>query len=636
MGAACGGEGIVLPHDQGNTQLDELFGFDDVDELHLVDELLPVMFDGGMLTEDGLFDSFARHYPERASFLLQLLSPTGTKLGLGYSFEFIDDAALVGPYLRELTELTTQLGPITARQRELRGSIRGSMLGGPPADPDAQAEGQRLEGERIRISNRIRELNAALANFGKWRIEDGEKKIYAYTSINMNIQRAPLAEYITGDRYNLLPTNKEGADWLYSVMGDWMARNGFPGADDDEEFFRNWLTRSAAGVALVGLGAIEVFGGIAATIGTSGWGSVPGVALTVVGFETFTSGIDMLWTPVQHVGQRGWIGDLIHDTAMRFGGEDAAQAFGRGWAVTQIVAGLGAPVALRYAARQATRVSASGRILAPIARGRLTGARLAIAEVIGHRFGIRIIGNYSPLPSGRGAILTLTGIGRFRIPAFDMDIRWLLRLRIGGAAQLQERARALGTGMAGFARGSINTQAKAISFVHEVGRHMGLRADDINRIVNRIEFGNTLPNGVLRSSSFNARRVLHIRGDVGTPLMRAGSDYNEFRAFIEVAHELNHALAYGRYVARGGNPERYWRTMFNWNRPLDRQGRTLRYFEEEIRVEAAAAELAVSASRKMLAAQDRVSDAARVRRLLGEALRESEDYISQMRRILGR
>ena len=634
MGAACGGEGVVLPFDQGNAALDALFGINDVESLPLSDEILPVVFDGGVLTEEGLLDSFARHHPERAAFLLQLLSPTGTKLGLGYSFEFIDDGALAAPYQREIADLTPQLNQITERQRQLRGSIRGMALGGPAAAPGAQQEGIALEGERIRISNRLRELNAALANFGLWRIDDDEKKIYAYTSINRNVARAPLAEYFSGDRINLLPTNREGADWLYAIMGDWMVRNGFPGANSDEEFFRNWLTRKAAGVALVGLGALEIFGGVAATIGSSGLGTVAGVALTVVGFEALTAGIDMLWTPDRHAGQRGWIGDLIHDTATRFGGEGVAQAFDRGWAVTQIVAGLGAPVAIRYAARQATRVAQSGRILSPITRGRLTSARLGIAEVRRFRMALGAVIDYTPLPSGRGAILSINGVGRFRVPVFDMDIRWLLRLSRSRVGQLQERSRELGQGMAGFARGPIRNQGQAIAFVHEVGRHMGLSAADIRQLVSRIEFGNTLPSGVFRSSSFNVRRVLHIRGDVGTPLMRAGTDYNELRAFIEVAHELNHALAYQRYIARGGSPERYWRTMFNANRPLDRNGRTLRYFEEEIRVESAAAELAVSVSRRMLAAQDRTADAQQVRRLLDEALAESDEFISKLREIM--
>jgi len=81
-GQGCGGEGVVLPFDPGNTALDEMFGFTDVEAMPLSDGVLPVIFDGALLTEEGLLDCFARHYSERAGFLLQLLSDEGD-LALG-------------------------------------------------------------------------------------------------------------------------------------------------------------------------------------------------------------------------------------------------------------------------------------------------------------------------------------------------------------------------------------------------------------------------------------------------------------------------------------------------------------------------------------------------------------------------
>ena len=222
--------------------------------------------------------------------------------------------------------------------------------------------------------------------------------------------------------------------------------------------------------------------------------------------------------------------------------------------------------------------------------------------------------------------MSLGGIKRFLIPTFDSDIRVLLRLRGAQAARVQERSRELGQGMAGFAKGPITDQGKAISFVHEVGRHMGLSADDLGKIVSKIEFGQR------HVSSFNGRKVLRLRHTLGQPLRLGGGAYNEFRAFIEVAHELNHALAYHRYLARGGNPDKYWRTFLNRNRAIDDRGRTIQYFEEEIRIENAAANLATSVSQEVLMHADRAGD---VRRLLAEALRESDDYIIEMKRILG-
>ncbi len=639
-GQGCGGEGVVLPFDQGNVALDELFGFTDVEELPLSDEVLPVIFDGALLTEDGLLDCFARHYPERASFLLQLLSDEGD-LALGYRLEFLDDAAQAAPMTEELSRLETEYDQARAAHNEINDVVIERMMAGRGRENTREILEERLRREQVMTDafERRAALRETLRQAGRWRIDDATKTIHIYTTIDGNVDRMFLAEYVPfgDDGINPLPTNKEGADWLYAVMGDWMARNGYPGAGSEEEFFRNWLTRNAAGVALVGLGALEMFGGVTVAIGSGGIAAVGGVALTVVGFDTLSQGAKMLWTPDRHASERGWIGDLVHNTAMHFGGEETAQAFDRGWAVTQIVAGLGAPVVIRYAATRATRVAGSGQHIRPIASGQLDEARLGIAEVKGHKFGPSLIGDYSPLPSARGAIMALSGVRPFRIPVFDSDIRVLLRLRGSKAGMVQERSAELGQGMAGFARGPINDQGKAIAFVHEVGRHMGLSAADIRQLARRIEFGKVKPNGELANSSFDLRRrVLHIRGNVGEPLNNPGS-YNELRAFTEVAHELNHALAYQRYIARGGNPDRYQRTFFYPNVPAPFNRRP-QYYEDEILTEQLAIGATISATRRVpgdLRAAGRAEDARAVRLLLSEAIQESRKYIDDAKRALG-
>lgn len=638
-GKGCGGEGIVLPFEPGKTELDSMFGFTDIEQLPLSDEVLPVIFDGALITEEGLIDCFARHYPERAAFLLQLLSDQGP-LGLGYRFEFIDDIALAAPLAAQLDQQLADFQRATLSADQEFATTRGQRMRGEGVDvsPEALARRQALENDYVRAGQQVESTRKAISNAGNWRIDDNTKTIYAYTTINSNVDRIFLAEHVpfgsTG--INPLPTNREGADWLYAVMGDWMARNGYPGAGSEEEFFRNWLTRNAAGTVLVGLGAAEMFGGVVATIGTGGLGAVGGVALTVVGFDTLSQGAKTVWTPNRHTSERGWIGDLVHATATRFGSEGAAQKFDRGWAVTQIVAGLGAPVVIRYAATRATRVAASGKNISPILSGQLDEARLAIAEVKGHRFGTGLVGDYAPLPSGRGAIMALGGVRRFFIPIFDSDIRVLLRLRSAQAGQVQERSRELGQGMAGFARGQIQSQGQAIAFVHEVGRHMGLSAADLRQLFSRIEFAS------VKHSAFTTRgilrtRTLKLRGDIGTPIDGQGSDYNELRAFTEVAHEINHALTYHRYVSRGGNPAKFWETFTYPNIPKPHNRRP-QYYEEEMRIERLAIGETISASRAAISdlrAAGHATDALAVRRLLSEAIKESRAYIYDAKRKLG-
>lgn len=606
-GQGCGGEGVVLPFDQGNVALDEMFGFTDVEDLPLSDEVLPVIFDGALLTEDGLLDCFARHYPERAGFLLQLLSDEGD-LALGYRLEFLDDATQAAPMREALRSAQDRYNEVAARQQQLRGSVRSQlMMGGHPGAE--MTEGQDLENEAITLRNRIRDLETQLSRLGRWDIDDSARVIRVYTTINSNVERAPLAEYVPGgdDGINPLPTNRDGADWLNAVMGDWMARNGYPGAGSEEEFFRNWLTRNAAGVALVGLGAIEMFGGVTVAIGSGGLAAVGGVALTVVGFDTLSQGAKMLWTPDRHSSERGWIGDLVHDTAMRFGGEETAQAFDRGWAVTQILAGLGAPVVIRYAATRATRVAASGKNIRPIVRGQLDEARLGIAEVKGHRFGDGLVGDYAVLPSGRGAIIDFPGVGRMRLPTLDSDMRVLLRLRRTTKAAIQSR----------FARLTrhqgprvVRDQSTSRELVEKAADHSGV---DLARFVDEVRYGPSVDGELARFSVEGGQRIITITNRL--------PQENKYMQLKVAAHELNHARIYDKFIRRMGpirGHEEYWGAHRKFGKPL--------YAREEVIVEKAAQMMIRSVFEGRMTG-------ANLRRLT-HALDDSENYIAGWRELM--
>jgi hypothetical protein len=613
-GQGCGGEGIVLPFERGNNALDDLFGFTDVETLPFSDEVLPVIFDGALLTEEGLLDCFARHYPERAGFLLQLLSDEGD-LALGYRLEFTDDAPESTMAGQALAAARERYQEVAARQQQLRGSVRSQLMGAPQDGGmgSRNAEGMALEGEAITLRNTIRDLeqqmSQLMSRMGRWDIDDNARVIRADTTINTNVQRAPLVEYVPGadNGINPLPTNKEGADWLNAVMGDWMARNGYPGAGSEEEFFRNWLTRTAAGTVLVGLGAVEMFGGVMITVGSSGLGAVAGVALTVVGYDTLTQGAEMLWTPDRHTSERGWIGDLVHDTAMYFGGEEAAQAFDRGWAVTQILVGLGAPVVIRYAATRATRVVGSGWNITPIPRGQLDEARLGIVEVRGHRFGRDFVGDYSPLPSGRGAILNANGVGRFRLPQLDSEMRVLLRMKRMGRAQLQARFARL-TRHQGPA--ILRDRASAQQLLEKVADHCGV---NLARFVDDVRYGPSV-NGELASFQvIGGQRIITISN-----LLPQTNKYMQLKV---AAHELNHARIYDKFLTRMGRERghlEYWAAHRDFGTRL--------YAREEVIVEQAAQIMIRSVFEGKLTG-------ANLRRLT-EAIDDSRSYIADWRRVM--
>ncbi|MDO5642150.1 MAG: hypothetical protein Q4G26_07145 [Paracoccus sp. (in: a-proteobacteria)] len=543
-GQGCGGEGVVLPFEPGRTDLDEMFGFTDVEALPLSDEVLPVIFDGALLTEEGLLDCFARHYPERAAFLLQLLSDEGP-LGLGYQLEFLDDAAQATPMTAELAQLDAAYEQARAAHGAVNDAVLNRAMNGRGREntPEIMAERQRLEQATAEAGRRKDALAETLRSAGRWRIDDQTRKIHLYTTIDGNIDRMFLAEYVPfgDDGINPLPTNKEGANWLYAVMGDWMARNGYPGAGSEEEFFRNWLTRKAAGTALVALGTIEMFGGVTVAFGSGGMAAAGGVALTVVGFDTLSQGAKMLWTPDRHAGERGWIGDLVHATAMHFGGEGTAQKFDRGWAVTQIVAGLGAPVVIRYAAKHATRVAASGKTIRPITDGQLDKARLAIVEVKGHKFGHGLVGDYSPLPSGRGAIVNFDGVGKMRLPALDSDMRVLLRLRRATTTSLQARFARLSRHQG---PGIVNDKASATKLLEKAADHCGV---DLWKYVDEVQYGPPT-NPKFTNPNFTVEGRLRI-----IRLPSTISQENKYMQLKIAAHEINHARIYDKLLARHGH-----------------------------------------------------------------------------------
>ena len=83
------------------------------------------------------------------------------------------------------------------------------------------------------------------------------------------------------------------------------------------------------------------------------------------------------------------------------------------------------------------------------------------------------------------------------------------------------------------------------------------------------------------SSTFTPRKVLTLRETIGRPIFSPNKPYNEFIAFTETAHELTHALRMDRWVKEIGSLESYWKKY---------KSGTLKYAEEEIRVERAAQE----------------------------------------------
>ncbi|MEO9823114.1 MAG: hypothetical protein ABJF50_01695 [Paracoccaceae bacterium] len=515
-GASCPGEGVFIPQQIGNTAMDAMFvgsdadtqadlGLASVDSHPLTDEVFPVIYDGALLTRDGLMDCFARKYPERAQLLNALIETQG------YRVTFEED-----PTAAE-TELERWIDDYSAMVR--RQTIR-----------DGDSNRPLLNDMRNTLAQARRRLNS----MRHWHFAPG--RIYLSTRINRNID---VNNYFLGDDEDLInraATNEEGADWLNAVMGDWMVRSGIPGASRDEEFSDSFSSRIAWGALNIVFGAAEVIGGVVLTVGTLGWGTVAGGALSIAGFEAITQGIDMWRTPNEASHGTGWLGDGAFAMMNEFGvlDENDQASFNRYWSFAMLGLSLGGAGVLGYAGdiAQANRAGMVGRNLDFIAEAparALATARQAIVGVRNARFG-QLTVSYAPLPSGRVA-MNIQGVGRVVAPHWESLPR--LRLRMNTARNSQEVAVNMRRAHSGYASARrVGGTTDAEKLLEEAASHLGIA--DFSRYVDRVIY-------VSSGSSYfiveRGVRILALSGQQMNELGQAGK-------LITAGHELLHAKIY--------------------------------------------------------------------------------------------
>lgn len=613
-GTSCPGEGVFIPQQIGNTAMDAMFvgsdadtqadlGLANVDSYPLTDEVFPVIYDGALLTLDGLMDCFARKYPERAQLLNALIETQGYQV----TFEENPTAAeaelerWIGGYKEMVRRQTISEGD---SNRELLNSMRDTLA-------REQAK-----------------LNA----MRHWHIAQG--RIYLSTRINRNID---VANYGFGDDEDLidrLPTNEEGADWLNAVMGDWMVRSGIPGATSDEEFTDSRNSRIVWGTVNMVFGAAEVVGGVVLAAGTLGWGTVAGGALTITGFEAITQGIDMWRTPNEASHSTGWLGDGAYAMMNRFGVlDDNDQAsFNRYWSFAMLGLSLGGVGVLGYAGDvlQANRAGLVGRhleFLADAPSRALATARQAIVGVKNARFG-QLIVSYAPLPSGR-IVINIQRIGRMVAAHWEDLTRLRLRwntTRAEDIAAIQERRSVLASHNGDFIQmpGGVHSQADAQQMFDRVFAHSGFRADDKAALVSSVTHGG-------ETSSFTlATRVVRLAQDIGRPRNLGRQGYNEFIAMSETFHEIYHAVRLKRWIESGMGTLKEYLVKY-------RRGETA-YYREEVRVELAARAWTEKMIKPRIEAELKHGSRGKAQRLQGifdEYIEDSDAYLAYNRRRAG-
>jgi hypothetical protein len=384
---------------------------------------------------------------------------------------------------------------------------------------------------------------------------------------------------------------------------------------------------------MVGLGLAEFVGGAGILIETGGVGFVPGVALTASGYDAMTQGMRMWTSPKESDHSRGWVGDAAHRLGVNLGWDDAVNPFDAGWMMIQIGAGFGATPALLRPKLPLSKVYHNDTVANSIDGGMLTKAELALGYLKGLKGAKGLKLDLFPLPSGRGIVAELEGGKRFLIPSWESMIRVLQRIKNSKAEYVQERLRKTEAGDAGFAFGSeITNLGHAHKLVFEVAAHMGIQSKDLKNYISGIEFGLVKVNGAPKSSSFSPRRVLHVSKRIGLPLDPNSNNqtYSQLRAIIEIAHELNHAMIFKRYIERGGSIEKYQKSRFVQVSGVRSRVETDNYFNDEVIVETNARDFVQKLTHKRmddLISQGDLKNIKQMRMLLATVLRESKIYI---------
>lgn len=547
-GGTCGGEGVVIALDPKHPELDAAFGIEDPLSLPASDEVIPIIFDDALITEEGVLDCFARHYPGRAGVLLGMMAN-------GYQLQFIDAMAQLPELRTRVNYSREELDRLSLARAENQ-----EMLNRPyefPAEMDNKVslEQHFVEQRMLEMASQEENTQREIGALGEWRIEGKAIRITniidpAYSS---GWSMFTDSTYGIDNDWEWLPTNRQGAARLNALIGHFMATNGLvihgengqvidAGRENPRARTKRWLV----GTGLVIVGAAEIVGGVFAATHTVGAGAVAGYALTVTGFDAYSQGLQTLFSPIPNVGRAGVIGDAFYAIGGAIGGDDLAMKFENIWSLGSVAVGIGAGavVSLRYAGRTATSVGrAQVGEIRPLT-GQLDTAKLATVEIKGMKFADDITGDLTSLPSSRGWVMNANG-RKMWIPSVDSELRVLLRTRHWGNARFIDEL-----GAAGRLRGPFKVvdEASARELLNYVSRNCGFKLDDVVDVV--VVYNGTKPAFMVR----NGLRAIR--------LPTALSESSKFTQFMYAAHELNHARVFGKLVDRYGFQRAYdiWRT----------------------------------------------------------------------------
>ncbi|WP_208353555.1 zincin-like metallopeptidase toxin domain-containing protein [Pseudaestuariivita rosea] len=406
--------------DRAAAHIDTELGFSDPDTLPTSEDVFPHISPDDPVTKQGLLDSLARFHPEYAAWLF-LMCSEGGDLGAAYTFELVDAPQVADHFERELA----QIDELIAEQQWVLRNLESieSQFGDGGMLPVPGSAYENIPGldpgtTSAEAMHRLRELHARKEHLQRvlgrqgswWGINHETRKIYASTWIDDDIDD-PIPDF----QINRAVTNRQAADWL---------KRHLEIALGHDEFLWAFIFRKGGGLLLMAIGIAEIVIGGTLLIGGSvtGVGAVAGGALLVTGWNALEAGARMWATPDRNLHKTS-LDRVVSQLGTTVLGEERAYLADRGWAVTQILVGVGATTLV---VRSGTTTRLTAPSLSGVSANMGRAAAVTVQEI---KTAAGALAKYTRLPSLRGAEVEVAGLGKFLVKGSESDPRWLLRLQ---------------------------------------------------------------------------------------------------------------------------------------------------------------------------------------------------------------
>jgi hypothetical protein len=399
--------GICIPYQTHSQQLDNFFvgsksELEKINKMPMSDELFPNILECAPLTLTGLLDCFATNYPERAHLLAMLVEANQFKIL--WLDELSEKEKKLVVQLRQLLELKSQ---------------------------DNQSDIQQYTTENEMLSTA---LFNQLTELQHWRITN--KQILLSSNINVSIDCFPSkADQWLEDPIFFYPDNTDGAKWLNMVLGDWMAINNLPGADESDKLAQTFSNCSPWKTLKLGINSYPIVSGllnnpIKTDLSTNS--NIPcAIIMETAMNETNSKQLHSIVDPMNNPKTKNWQNDALEAMAKPYCGvtENDDLYFDSNWAFSMLAIEYGGKpsiTSIPESPEKLTLQASKSIFQTDKTTSTLTRAKMGWLSVRKAKFGGFLIHTVT-LPSCT-VILNIRDIGQIKVPIWDSFIRIRLNL----------------------------------------------------------------------------------------------------------------------------------------------------------------------------------------------------------------